>query len=82
MKVKARDLKLGDVVDLEGGGYMVATVVKTGEGRVRVVRPFVHTGSFSYTGGVLWYIGVEEVDLWSGPGTDREYERVHEGKVE
>lgn len=73
-KVKAGDLKLGDVVRLFDtgpfGDGVVRQIVHTdkGEFAVHVFRPYATTGDFSYTGGVIPYIGVEEVTLYSETG--------------
>lgn len=68
MMIEIKDLGLGDVVRLDMGQYGDATVRKrNGDGTVVVVRPFIHTGNFEYTGGVLWYVGIEEVTLHGAP---------------
>lgn len=57
-----RELQLADVVqpDLDYG-YNYLTVKQITASEVVLVRPFIHTADFSYTGGVLTYIGLEEV---------------------
>lgn len=65
LKLKPRDFKLGDVIQLgNGGAYMTATVTQIRESTLTVQRPFLHTGDFEYTGGVLWYVGIEAVHLF------------------
>jgi len=60
-KVKYSELRLRDVVDLESGDYSIATVVQITEDRgIKFFRPYVMTSDFSYTGGVIPYIGFEE----------------------
>lgn len=68
---KAKDLQLGDTIrtgpigEFTGpiGEFMDATVVNITTTIVHCVRPYVHTADFSYTGGALWYLGVENYDL-------------------
>ena len=75
--IKAANLNLGDVVRLFGDEYSYATVLcKDADGCVEVRRPYMHTAEFSYTGGVIGYIGHEDVSLCA----DREVERVSEGR--
>lgn len=39
--------------------YPDSTVCKVNEdGTVNLFRPYVHTGDFSYTGGVICYVGI------------------------
>lgn len=54
---------LGDIVSLGwNDGYDNATVSKLNEdGTVNLFRPYTHTNDFSYTGGVICYVGVETV---------------------
>lgn len=59
-KVKLSELQLGDIVDTQFGEYSYATVRQIKDNIVTFVRPYIHTDDFSYTGGVLWYIGIEE----------------------
>ena len=63
-KISGTKLQLRDVVDLsEGQGlrYMQATVVKiTNKTEVTLLRPYVVTGDFEYTGGVTRSLGFEE----------------------
>ena len=68
MMVEIKDLKLGDVVNLDTQAYGHATVRKINEdGTVVVFRPYVHTEDFSYTGGVICYIGTENITLHGAP---------------
>lgn len=60
--VNVNELKYGDVINLSER-YGNATVVKIKDSVVTVFRPYVHTGDFEYTGGVLHYVGFEYVDL-------------------
>jgi len=75
MQVEIKDLKLGDVVRLDMQAYGCATVRKINEdGTVIVFRPYIQTADFSYTGGVICYIGTEDFTLHGGP-----VERVQKG---
>src|SRR5262245_1672465 len=60
--VRASELRLGDVVQSPRGIAPYGTcTVKQIEGKlITMFRPYVHTADFSFTGGVLCYIGVEE----------------------
>ena len=71
IKLKPAELVLGDRVNLlPGEDYGWATVVNITADTVELVRPYVHIGDFTYTGGVLHYIGVETVRLWTGSDRD------------
>ena len=62
-RVKTEDLRLRDVVVVDGlMPFPHATVVNITDDEVTFFRPYVHTGDFSYTGGVLHYVGYEK---WS-----------------
>jgi len=55
---------LGDIVSMSGGcDYNTGTVCKVNDdGTVDVFRPYTHTADFSYTGGVICYVGIETVN--------------------
>ena len=66
--LKTSELQLGDVVrPYENGfaSYSTQTVKKITDVQAIMFRPYTHTGDFSYTGGVICYVGIEEygVDL-------------------
>ena len=61
MQVKIRDLKLADVVGLGEYPFSDAVVKQIKDGCVTVFRPYAITADFSYTGGVIPYIGIEEI---------------------
>lgn len=65
-RIKIADLQLGDIIRLDGTeGYKDCTVHKI-EGRdVHVTRPYVHTADFTYTGGVITYLGEEKFSLYA-----------------
>jgi len=57
------DLQLADVVRRDGSSaeaYVTMTVKQIEKDWVTFFRPFVHTGDFSCTSGVLCYVGIEE----------------------
>lgn len=59
MNVPMKNLKLGDRVELFEGAYGTATVIQIEDDKVTFYRPYIHTSDFSYTGGVIPYIGTE-----------------------
>jgi hypothetical protein len=72
MKVKAKDLKLADVVrTFPDMSFGTSTVKQIKDGIITLFRPYVHTADFSYTGGVMCYIGIEEFKI---PADDRTLE--------
>jgi len=62
MKVHSSELTLGSVVCLDGiDGYRHATVKNIlPNGDIVLFRPYVSPADFSYTGGVICFIGIEE----------------------
>jgi len=61
-RAKTKDLRIGDQVRIGDMPYGVATVKKI-ETHVTVFRPYVHHDNFTYTGGVICYVGFEEFML-------------------
>lgn len=63
--IPARDLKLGDVVDLDfmTGPFNTAIVRQATPEFVILFRPYVHNSDFSHTGGIICYHGSEDVTL-------------------
>ena len=59
-KIKAKNLKLADIVRLNGQPFSDMIVKKATEETVTFFRPYGVTADFSYTGGVICYTGVEE----------------------
>lgn len=59
--IAASELKLGDRVRLNEASYADATVKQIDENVVHLIRPYIHHEDFSYTGGVICYIGTEDV---------------------
>ncbi len=71
-KKRIEQLQLTDKVKLGDGPYMTATVKQIrDDGTVTFFRPYVHTSNFSYTGGVICTIGIEE---FSTNRTDQDWE--------
>ncbi len=72
---KASELRLADIVMLnckDGFGkgaieipqaYTCATVIRVTDTEVTFFRPYVQTADFSYTGGVIPYIGIERFSI-------------------
>jgi len=59
--VKADELKLGDIVRLENlGAFHDCIVTNIANGFVHLRRPYMINSDFTYTGGVLTYIGTED----------------------
>lgn len=77
--VKLSELTLGDKVKLFDGPYGFATVRQVKDGEVTFFRPYVATGDFSYTGGVICTIGIEE---FKTNRTDQKWEVIERGNVE
>ena len=82
---KAKDLGLGDIIRTLGPdgnpnilGYSTATVKQISkDGYITLFRPYVHTDNFSYTGGVICYIGIETYQI---PANDTLVELCEESK--
>jgi len=73
MKIKAKDLKLADTIVLNATmPFNRGVVNKVESGTIRVFRPYVQTADFSYTDGVICYIGIEEFSFTPNP--DEEFE--------
>lgn len=71
-------LRLADRVRLSDGPYGDATVSKVTETETTFFRPYVHTADFSYTGGVICYVGIEE---FSRPRSENATYFVYERRV-
>ena len=70
--VPIKDLKIGDVVkhsDYETSFDSMTVINKTDE-IVKFFRPYVSLADFTYTGGVIPYIGIEQFEApLNGPST-------------
>lgn len=62
-KIKAKDLRLGDVIQISDGAYHTATVKQIENGYATLFRPYTHTADFSCTAGVICYVGVENFTI-------------------
>jgi hypothetical protein len=72
MKIKAKDLKLADHINLGFSVWGSAIVQKVTENNVRLYRPYGVNSDFSVCGDtVICYVGIEEFEIWRD---DREYE--------
>ena len=59
--MKLSELQLADQVIEQGNHSLgILTVKNIVNGNVTFFRPFTHTADFSYTGGVICYVGIEE----------------------
>ena len=59
--MRNKELKLADqIVRANGSVPHVVTVKQIKDNEITFFRPYTQTGDFSYTGGVICYIGVEE----------------------
>lgn len=64
IKIKARDMHLADTVAYEPfGPWHNAIVKQIDANNVTLFRPYGTTADFSYTGGVICYIGIEEYTI-------------------
>ena len=76
-KIKAKDLKLGDVVELGNGPWMTAIVRKIDKssplGFVTFYRPYGHSDDFGY-GDPAQVICLTGVETFSRFGGDEEFE--------
>jgi hypothetical protein len=60
-------LALGDIVKVAAGPYGTATVRQVyPDGSAQVWRPYIMVADFSYTGGVIPSIGLEDFRLFPG----------------
>lgn len=63
--IDAKDCRLGDIVrpvvlDNPNEGYSDSTVIKITDQSVTLFRPYVHTSDFTYTDGVIPYVGMNQ----------------------
>lgn len=59
-EVLVSELELGDVVELSVSPYGTATVCNVTENEVEYFRPYTHHEDFTYTGGIICYVGIEK----------------------
>jgi len=77
-ELRASEFRLGDVVQLFDGPYGTATVRQIENDVVTFFRPYVQSEDWSYTGGVICTIGIEQFESF-GSGT---YKVWHRGNVD
>lgn len=58
--IKGNKLKLADVIRLDADKFADAIVCQITDTEVILRRPYMQAEDFSYTGGVITYIGLEE----------------------
>ena len=76
-KLNVKKLQLADTVRLfDDGAFRDGVVTNIDDDYVYVERPYSHTADFSYTGGVIAYIGHENCKL-PKEGNDRLYEVIY-----
>lgn len=65
MRVEPSELNLGDLVAVGDPLLPCSTcaVTQIKDGQVHLFRPYVTTADFTYTGGVIPYIGVETMTI-------------------
>lgn len=61
--IRVQDLQLRDTLEVFEGPFGTGLVIKISPEAVTVFRPYATTADFTYTGGVIPYIGVETFDL-------------------
>lgn len=61
--ITAKEMQLADTISLSkliDTSWRTAVVKQIKDGYITLFRPYVHTEDFSYTGGVICYLGTEE----------------------
>lgn len=71
-------LQLGDTVEVFEGCFGTAVVNQIANGSVHFFRPYAMTEDFSYTGGVIPFIGIE---TFTRPITDNSTVKVWRRKT-
>lgn len=67
LTIPVSELELADLIQLdEMSGFNAATVYRLSERGAHVWRPYVSTGDFVSTAGVIPYIGIEDFALTHG----------------
>ena len=64
--IKMSEIQLADKVTSEisaGTGFEGCVVIKITDKTVTLFRPYATTADFSYTGGVIPYIGIEQYEV-------------------
>jgi hypothetical protein len=63
LKVKATDLRIGDVVRLNDLPWSTSIVKNIKDNLIHLWRPYGTTADFTYTGGVICYTGTEDYTI-------------------
>lgn len=64
IRIKACELRLADTITVTGDGpFTTCIVTNIKDGQVHLFRPYGTTSDFSYTGGVIPYIGIEQYSI-------------------
>jgi hypothetical protein len=68
IQIPTRDLRLADtvIVTNDCGPWNTSIVRKVTDTEVMLFRPYGTTADFSYTGGVICYVGIEEFSIPRG----------------
>ena len=72
--ITPREMQLGDVIRNGDSPFSDSTVKQIKDNMITLFRPYVHTSDFSYVGGVITYIGIEEYKI--SVDSDREYQLI------
>ncbi len=83
--VKATELKIGDVVKIaeHTTTFSHSTVIQIEDGWITLFRPYVHLANFTYTGGVIPYLGTEKYKVpVSSPKEFIWLDNIYRGPVE
>lgn len=64
---KVSELQLGDIVEVFDDAFGTAVINQIKDGSIHFFRPYGTSEDFSYTGGVIPYIGIE---TFTRPVTD------------
>ena len=76
-KITADKLKLGDVIQCFEGPFSTGIVTQLDQETVKVFRPYGKHDDFSYTGGVICYVGIEQYHIARIAGLEYEvYQRT------
>jgi hypothetical protein len=77
IKIKTNELQLGDTICSRGVAdsmpprpWSTTIVVKIEDGLVHLWRPYGTTADFSYTGGVIPYVGIETYKIEVNDATE------------
>lgn len=79
-RTSIHDLNLADIVRLFDGPYGFATVKQITTDVVVFFRPYVLTQDFSYTGGVICSIGIEECRYHNYPKCEHTFDVVEKAR--